>query len=85
MGQPGGRNVVAAQVQRLPSCQAFQIQEAGIGKFVFGQVKVLQMFEWHFVEELEQRNVTFDVYDHVCGGYFFRLVASIYAQWHFTR
>ena len=45
---------------------------------------VLQMFEWHFVEELEHRNVTFDVYDHVCGGYFYRLFAGIYAQWHFT-
>ncbi len=45
---------------------------------------IFQMFEWHFVEELEHRNVTFDVYDHVCGGYFYRLFAGIYAQWHFT-
>ena len=45
---------------------------------------IIQMFEWHFVEELEHRNVTFDVYDHVCGGYFYRLFAGIYAQWHFT-
>lgn len=44
---------------------------------------IMQMFEWHFVEELEHRNVTFDVYDHVCGGYFYRLFAGIYAQWHF--
>ena len=44
----------------------------------------MQMLEWHFMEELEHRNVAFDVYDHVCGGYFYRLVVGIWAQWHFT-
>jgi predicted metal-dependent hydrolase len=45
----------------------------------------MQMFEWHFVEELEHRTVAFDVYDHVCGGYFYRLIVGAWAQWHFTR
>jgi predicted metal-dependent hydrolase len=45
----------------------------------------MQMVEWHFVEELEHRTVAFDVYDHVCGGYFYRLVVGTWAQWHFTR
>jgi predicted metal-dependent hydrolase len=45
----------------------------------------MQMIEWHFVEELEHRTVAFDVYDHVCGGYFYRLVIGAWAQWHFTR
>ena len=45
----------------------------------------MQMIEWHFVEELEHRTVAFDVYDHVCGGYFYRLVVGTWAQWHFTR
>lgn len=45
----------------------------------------MQMIEWHFVEELEHRTVAFDVYDHVCGGYVYRLVVGIRAQWHFTR
>lgn len=44
---------------------------------------IMQMWEWHFVEELEHRNVAFDVYDHVCGSYFYRLVAGTYAQHHF--
>lgn len=45
----------------------------------------LQMVEWHFVEELEHRTVAFDVYDHVCGGYLYRLFVGIWAQWHFTN
>jgi len=44
----------------------------------------MQMVEWHFVEELEHRTVAFDVYDHVCGSYLYRLIAGTWAQWHFT-
>jgi len=45
----------------------------------------LQMVEWHFMEELEHRTVAFDVYDHVCGGYFYRLIVGIWAQWHYNN
>jgi predicted metal-dependent hydrolase len=40
------------------------------------------LFQWHLVEELEHRTVAFDVYEHVCGGYAYRLIAGLYAQWH---
>jgi hypothetical protein len=43
------------------------------------------LFEWHMLEELEHRTVAFDVYDRVCGGYFYRLVAGTYAQWHMLQ
>jgi predicted metal-dependent hydrolase len=43
------------------------------------------LFQWHLLEELEHRTVAFDVYDHVCGGYVYRVVAGLYAQWHMLR
>jgi len=45
----------------------------------------LEMIQWHFVEELEHRTVAFDVYNHVCGGYLYRLCVGAWAQWHFIR
>ncbi len=43
------------------------------------------LFLWHLVEELEHRTVAFDVYQHVCGGYFYRLFVGLFAQWHMSR
>ena len=46
---------------------------------------VHDLFLWHLVEELEHRTVAFDVYEHVCGGYFYRLGVALFAQWHLNR
>ena len=43
------------------------------------------LFLWHLVEEIEHRTVAFDVYEHVCGGYFYRLAVGLFAQWHLNR
>lgn len=45
---------------------------------------VSELFQWHLLEELEHRTVAFDIYDHVCGGYFYRVTAGLYAQWHMS-
>jgi len=45
---------------------------------------VSDLFAWHLLEELEHRTVAFDIYDHVCGGYFYRVTAGLYAQWHMS-
>ncbi len=45
---------------------------------------VSALFQWHLIEELEHRTVAFDVYDHIYGGYFYRLFAGLYAQWHMS-
>jgi predicted metal-dependent hydrolase len=44
-----------------------------------------ELFTWHLVEELEHRTVAFDVYEHVCGGYFYRLAVGLFAHWHLNR
>jgi predicted metal-dependent hydrolase len=43
------------------------------------------LMAWHMIEELEHRTVAFDVYDRVCGGYFYRLGIGLFGQWHMLR
>jgi len=42
-----------------------------------------QLLEWHLVEEVEHRTVTFNAYEHLYGQYFYRLAVGIWAQKHF--
>lgn len=44
--------------------------------------EVLRLFEWHLVEELEHRNVAFEVYEHVIGDWPNRVRVGWFAQWH---
>ena len=37
---------------------------------------------WHFVEEIEHKNVAFGVYEHLYGGYFYRVFGLLYATFH---
>jgi predicted metal-dependent hydrolase len=76
----------------LAYAEGFEALTMNVIKFVMehqgfsdAESPLMQLWEWHFVEELEHRTVAFDVYDHVCGGYWYRLFVGIYAQWHFTR
>jgi len=44
-----------------------------------------QLWAWHAAEEIEHRTVAFDVYEHFHGGWVYRLLGSLRAQWHFHR
>lgn len=40
---------------------------------------------WHVMEELEHRNVAFEAYKAIGGGYWYRLFVGLWAQLHFMR
>jgi hypothetical protein len=53
-------------------------------EYLFGDSDsaVASLVLWHFVEEIEHKNVAFDVFDHLHGSYFWRMVGLVYATLH---
>jgi uncharacterized protein len=43
------------------------------------------LFRWHMLEEIEHRNVAFDLYEHLFGGYLYRARMCWVAQSHILR
>ncbi len=43
---------------------------------------VASLVLWHFVEEIEHKTVTFDVFEHLYGGYLWRIIGLIVATVH---
>ncbi len=52
--------------------------------YLFGGAEpaVASLILWHFVEEIEHKSVTFDVFKHVHGSYVWRLIGLFYATFH---
>ncbi|MFT7220267.1 MAG: putative metal-dependent hydrolase [Candidatus Azotimanducaceae bacterium] len=53
-------------------------------EYLFGgsDSSVASLVLWHFVEEIEHKNVAFDVFDHLYGSYLWRMVGLFYATGH---
>jgi predicted metal-dependent hydrolase len=76
----------------LAYAEGFEAFTGALARFMFeeqllrgAEPAVRDLFEWHMVEELEHRCVAFDVYEHLYGGYAYRLAVGLYAQWHLAR
>lgn len=73
----------------LAYAEGFEAMTTGMARLAF-ETKSLEkmhpavchLFTWHLIEELEHRTVAFDVYDHVCGSYPYRVAVGLFAQWH---
>lgn len=50
--------------------------------FAGAETSVASLVLWHFVEEIEHKNVAYDVFDHLYGSYAWRMFGLIYATAH---
>jgi predicted metal-dependent hydrolase len=72
----------------------FESMALGIGhwlvadrNFLFGgsDTRVASLILWHFVEEIEHKNVAFDAYQAVYGNYFYRVFGTVFAALHVMK
>jgi uncharacterized protein len=75
----------------LAYAEGFESMALAIGEmliedrdFLFGgsESGVASLVLWHFVEEIEHKNVAYDVFEHVAGNYFRRVGGFLHATGH---
>lgn len=64
---------------------ALQILASGLYDHRRTARSIGDLFKWHMVEEVEHRNVAFDVYQHLYGGYLHRVRMCWVSQQHMFR
>jgi len=83
-----------SQKFNLAYAAGFESMALGIGhwliedrEFLFGNSdsRVASLVLWHFVEEIEHKNVAIDAYNAVYGGYFYRVYGVFYATMHVIK
>ena len=53
--------------------------------FAGSDTRVASLILWHFIEEVEHKNVAFDAYQAVYGNYFYRVYGTLYAAAHVMK
>ncbi len=78
----------------LAYAAGFESMALGIGHWLirdrehlFGDsdTKVASLILWHFVEEIEHKNVAIDAYNYVYGDYFYRIYGMLYSTFHILK
>ena len=64
---------------------ALYILNAGILDHPKTDPRFGQLFKWHMLEEIEHRNVAFDIYQHLYGDYLYRARMCWVAQHHMAK
>ena len=56
-------------------------------EYLFGDSdsRVASLILWHFVEEIEHKNVAIDTYNHIYGDYWYRIYGMIFATLHVIK
>tara|TARA_R110000824_G_scaffold118960_15_gene272368 strand:- start:63123 stop:63977 length:855 start_codon:yes stop_codon:yes gene_type:complete len=78
----------------LAYAEGFESMALAIGQtliedrvYYFGHADsaVASLVLWHFAEEIEHKNVTFDVFENISGSHFWRAIGLVYATLHIFR
>lgn len=61
---------------------ALELLESGVLEHPRTDPRFAHLFRWHMLEEIEHRNVAFDLYEHLYGGHLYRARMCWIAQSH---